>query len=616
MKYCETCHSIYPNEMDSCPKDKESLRQANDLMSGMIIRDKYEILEKIGIGGMAAVYKARHLTFNEIRAIKVVSSKLLSDQDFLKRFKNEAIITRKLTHPNAVHLDDFDTTEDGRPFIVMEYVQGRNLRSWIHGTNPIPIPRALNICKQIASALGAAHKLNIVHRDIKPDNVLLIPQPGQLESTQDLVKVLDFGIAKMADASFEGNRNATQTGMVVGTPQYVSPEQASGKIGDQIDGRSDLYSLGIVLYEMVTGKLPFHSDTPIGYLIHHLQTPPTPPPGIVQSVSSVIMKALEKDRSKRYQSADDMINAMDRVLKAPIPPPVRPATTPVTPVTPTGIPGPKPVAAPAPITQRAQPLPAASPQAQRNVAVLTPAHTTTTTGTYVAEAGGTVFDETKLRRGRPASSGASFDVKKLIIIATVLLGLVVIVYAIKQWQSNQSALSQQTAQDDARILQDVSDALSQSESLKNVHADVKRGVVTLTGTVTKSYESEAAVNKTRDVLGVRSVINNIQVPPSTEQHDSVWRSEQDKNSSSANPQPTNIHPAPTPAPPSNPASSGTSVRANRSAALQYVQQGYTQIGMRDYNGAISSFQRALALDPGNQAALNGLQKARTAKKGN
>jgi serine/threonine-protein kinase len=613
MKYCETCHSIYPNELDSCPKDKESLRQVNDLMPGMIIRDKYEVLEKIGIGGMAAVYKARHLTFNEIRAIKVVNSKLLSDQEFLKRFKNEAIITRKLTHQNAVHLDDFDTTEDGRPFIVMEYVQGRNLRSWIHGTNPLSIPRALNIAKQIASALGAAHKLSIVHRDIKPDNVLLVPQPGQLESTQDLVKVLDFGIAKMADASFEGNRNATQTGMVVGTPQYVSPEQASGKIGDQIDGRSDLYSLGIVLYEMVTGKLPFHSDTPIGYLIHHLQTAPTPPPGIVQSVSSVIMKALEKDRNRRYQSADEMISAMDRVLKSPIPPPVRPATTPVTP---TGTPGPgfKPAPAPAPITQRST-LPAALAQAQpqRNVAVLTPAHPSTTTGTYMAEAGGTVFDETKLRRGRPAASGSSFDFKKLIVIASIVVGLLVAAYAVKQWQSNRN-VSQQNAQDDARIQQDVTDSLAQSDLLKNVHADVKGGVVTLTGTVSKPYESETARNLAHDVLGVRNVVNNIQVNAPPEEHDTIWRSEQEKNS---NLPPNNTRPAPTPAPPVNPSAGNPGgPRANRAAALQYVQQGYTQIGMRDYQGAIGSFTRALALDPGNQAAQNGLQKARAAKKGN
>lgn len=612
MKYCETCHSIYSNELESCPKDKESLRQVNDLMPGMIIRDKYEVLDKIGIGGMAAVYKARHLTFNEIRAIKVVNNKLLNDKEFLNRFRNEAIITRKLRHPNAVQLDDFDTTEDGRPFIVMEYVQGRNLRSWIHGTNPIPIPRALNICKQVAAALGAAHKLNIVHRDIKPDNILLVPQPGQVESTQDLVKVLDFGIAKMADASFEGNRNATQTGMVVGTPQYVSPEQASGKIGDQIDGRSDLYSLGIVLYEMITGKLPFNSDTPIGYLIHHLQTAPTPPSGIAQSVSSVIMKALEKDRTKRYQSADDMINAMNRLLNSPIPPPVKPLATPVTP---TGIPGPRPAAA-APIPQRVQPVNPAPAPAQRNVAVLTPAHSTTT-GTYVAEAGGTVFDETKLRRGKPAATGASFDFRKMMIVAGIVVGLLVVGYIVKQVQSNRNAVSLQTAQDDARILQDVTDALAQSEPLKNVHADVKRGVVTLTGTVSKPYESEIAGNLAHDVLGVRGVINNLQIAALPEQHDTIWRSEQEKKTNGGASQPNNPRPAPTPLPQTSgngaPVSSG---HANPGAALQFVQQGYRQMGMQDYQGAIQSFQHALVLDPSSQAAQNGLQKARTARKGN
>ncbi len=617
MKYCETCHSIYSNELDSCPKDKESLRQVNDFMPGMIIRDKYEVLEKIGIGGMAAVYKARHLTFNEIRAIKVVNNKLLNDQDFLNRFRNEAIITRKLRHPNAVQLDDFDTTEDGRPFIVMEYVQGRNLRSWIHGTNPIPIPRALNICKQVAAALGAAHKLNIVHRDIKPDNILLIHQPGQVESTQDLVKVLDFGIAKMADPSFEGNRNATQTGMVVGTPQYVSPEQASGKIGDQIDGRSDLYSLGVVLYEMITGKLPFNSDTPIGYLIHHLQTPPTPPAGVAHTVSSLIMKALEKDRNRRYQSAEEMISAMSRVLNAPIPPVVKPVTTPVTP---TGIPGPRPAPV-APPPQRTQAIAAAPAQPQRNVAVLTPAHTTTT-GTYVAEAGGTVFDETKLRRRNPAAAGGSFDWRKLVIIAGIIAGLVLVTTVVKHVQSNRSASTLQEAQDDARIAQDVSDALAQSEPLKHasLHADVKRGVVRLTGTVSKPYDVEIAGNLARDVLGVRGVINELQVAAAPEQHDTIWRSEQEKNSGSENPQPNNSHPAPTPVPQANnnssSANTGNSGRGNQAAAVQYVQQGYTQMGMRDYQGAARSFQRALQLDPSSQAALNGLQKARAARKGN
>jgi serine/threonine protein kinase len=615
MKYCESCHSIFPNETESCPKDKESLREVSDLMPGMIIRDKYEVLDKVGIGGMAAVYKARHLTFNEIRAIKVVNNKLLNDPDFLKRFKNEAVITRKLRHPNAVQLDDFDTTEDGRPFIVMEYVQGRNLRSWIHGTNPIPIPRALNICKQVAAALGAAHKLGIVHRDIKPDNILLVPQPGQVESTQDLVKVLDFGIAKMADPSFDGNRNATQTGMVVGTPQYVSPEQASGKIGEHIDGRSDLYSLGIVLYEMITGKLPFNSDTPIGYLIHHLQTPPTPPAGVAQSVSALIMKALEKDRIKRFQSSDEMVAAMDRVLKTPIPPVVRSDT-------PSGIinpPGPRLTPVSGPIPQRTtQPPMAAVPtgqiQPQRNVAVLTPAHATTT-GTYMAEHGGTVFDETKLRRGKPSVHGsAPFDWKKFMLVAGIIAALVLVYVIVQQVKSGPHSVSVQSAQDDARITQDVTDALARSEPLQHasVHASVQNGVVTLTGTVGKPYESEIAGNLAREVLGVRDVLNEITVVAPREEAEPVWRSEKNKNPSTTNPTPNNSHPATTPIPQSN--TNNGSGHGNQAAAEQYVMQGYRQMAMQDYQGAVSSFQRALQTDPGSQAAKTGLQKARAARK--
>ncbi|PYX77688.1 MAG: hypothetical protein DMG66_06870, partial [Acidobacteria bacterium] len=199
MKYCDVCHSTYPTEFTSCPKDKATLRPLHELAPGMVIRDKYEILERIGVGGMATVYKARHLTFGEIRAIKVVSNKLVDDENFLKRFKAEAIITRKLRHPNAVQLDDFDTMADGRPFIVMEFVQGRSLRSWINDLRTLPPARALNITKQVASALGAAHKLGIVHRDIKPDNIIVIPQPAPpgSDSAGDQVKVFDFGIAKI-----------------------------------------------------------------------------------------------------------------------------------------------------------------------------------------------------------------------------------------------------------------------------------------------------------------------------------------------------------------------------------------------------------------------------------
>ncbi|HZR27396.1 MAG TPA: BON domain-containing protein, partial [Terriglobales bacterium] len=446
-------------------------------------------------------------------------------------------------------------------------------------------------------------------------NILLVPQPGQVESTQDLVKVLDFGIAKMADPSFEGNRNATQTGMVVGTPQYVSPEQASGKIGEHIDGRSDLYSLGIVLYEMITGKLPFNSDTPIGFLIHHLQTPPTPPAGIAQSVSALIMKSLEKDRVKRFQSADEMVAAMDRVLKTPIPPIVRP-DMPSGPVNP---PGPRLTPVSGPLPQRTAPPPMAVPtgqiQPQRNVAVLTPAHATTT-GTYMAEHGGTVFDETKLRRGKPAAHGSTpFDWKKFLIIGGIIAALLLVGMIVKQVESGPHSVSVQSAQDDARIMQDVTDALARSEPLQHasVHASVQNGVVTLTGTVGKPYESEIAGNLAREVLGVRDVLNEITVVAPREAEEPVWRSEQNNRTNTTNPRP-----APTPVPQTNTNNgsnnSSTSGRGNQAAAEQFVMQGYRQMAMQDYQGAISSFQRALQTDPGSQAAKTGLQKARAARK--
>ncbi len=297
MKYCDVCHFTYPNEFTTCPKDQALLRVTSDIAPGSIIRDKYLILEKIGSGVMAAVYRARHLAFNEICALKVVSTKLMDDDAFIRRFKTEAVVTRRLQHPNAVRVDDLDTTEDGRPFIVMECVEGRDLRALIQREGPLQVDRALNIARQVASALTAAHALGITHRDIKPDNILLVTE----EDGSETVKVLDFGIAKVREGAMDlgGGYTATKTGMVVGTPQYISPEQAMGKQGDAVDGRADLYSLGVVLYEMLTGHLPFDSDTPVGLLLHHIQTIPTPPHelcpelDIPEALSLLLMKALE-----------------------------------------------------------------------------------------------------------------------------------------------------------------------------------------------------------------------------------------------------------------------------------------------------------------------------------
>lgn len=282
----------------------------------MVIRNKYEILGRIGVGGMGAVYRGRHVTFNELCAIKVVNDSIAGDTNFLQRFQTEAVVTRKLRHPNAVRVDDFDYTEDGRPFIVMELVEGRNVGEVLQAQGPFLVPRALRIATQTARALGAAHKLGFVHRDIKPGNIILTVD----EQGQEVAKVLDFGIAKLRQAVGDAQSGMTMTGMVVGTPLYMSPEQFMGKkAAGEIDGRSDLYSLGVVLYQMVTARLPFDGDTLYAVMMQHMEgnvRPPhelTPELGIPGSLSDVILKAIDKSPAQRYQSAEEFIAALDQV---------------------------------------------------------------------------------------------------------------------------------------------------------------------------------------------------------------------------------------------------------------------------------------------------------------
>jgi serine/threonine-protein kinase len=287
---------------------------AAELTEGMVLKGKYEVLEKVGVGGMATVYRVRHLHLQEDVAIKVVSSSLAADPDFLERFQTEAVVTRKLRHLNAVRLDDFDVTDDGRPFIVMEFVRGKSLRTLLKEGWLSPA-RAADIARQVALALGAAHELGIIHRDIKPDNILLVPQADG----NNLVKVLDFGIARVSGelATVAANHTPTRTGIILGTPQYVSPEQAKGGRSADMDGRSDLYSLGVVLYEMLTGGQPYHAENPLDLLLQHIQAVPTPPhlanscARISLAMSELVMKALEKDPAKRFQTAAEMAQALN-----------------------------------------------------------------------------------------------------------------------------------------------------------------------------------------------------------------------------------------------------------------------------------------------------------------
>jgi serine/threonine protein kinase len=310
MKTCPTCQAGFPTSFAVCPQDGTPLVEVGAWSPGAVVRGKYRILSKIGQGGMGAVYKALHVTFDELRAIKVISPELIHDQLFVKRFKHEAVITRKLQHPNAVRVDDIDEAEDGRPFIVMEFIEGQSLRKLIEDHGAMPVERACSIIKQSAAALDAAHRLGMVHRDIKPDNIVLVETP---EGEQ--AKVLDFGIAKLKEGRTGemGGMTLTGTGVVIGTPQYMSPEQAMGRRGDQLDGRSDLYSLGIVMYQMLTGELPFRADTTMEMLIAHLQQPPInvravrPELQIPAGVANVVMRLLAKKPEDRPANAMALI---------------------------------------------------------------------------------------------------------------------------------------------------------------------------------------------------------------------------------------------------------------------------------------------------------------------
>jgi len=567
MKYCDACHATYPNEFQTCPKDQAVLRTISELRQGMVIRDKYQVMEKIGAGGMAVVYKAKHLAFNELRAIKVVNSRLLDDESFIKRFKSEAIITRKLQHPNAVRVDDLDSTEDGRPFMVMEYVHGNDLRHVIQKTGPLAVRRALSITRQVAAALGAAHALGITHRDIKPDNIL-ITDPGD---GSDVVKVLDFGIAKAREAGLESVHSATKTGMVVGTPQYISPEQAMGRHGDQIDGRADLYSLGVVLYEMVTGRLPFESDTPMGMLLHHIQSIPprahemSPELRIPESLSLVLVRALEKDRALRFQTANEFVVALEDVEHE--------LATGVTNIRTRPAMAPPPAAAAAPARARTpQPMAARpAPPAPR----------------YVAP---------------PAPSRSWM----IYLGALVLIGgLVGGIYWVKSGQAETANGTAGTTNvslllPDDRIANDVRSTLAGSADIKSkIEVGVRDGVVTLQGKVSGLYEQQMAESLAKSVSGVKQVKNLTEY----ERVSPVLDDASAQATPAATPRPQRAQP---------PAPKGPSA-ADKQRAQELVTRGESQHRNADYDGAIASFNEALAKDPDNAAARNGIAKAQKAK---
>jgi serine/threonine-protein kinase len=259
------------------------------------------IVRKIGAGGMADVYLAEDQELGRRVAIKILNNRHANDVQFIERFRREAKNAAALNHPNIVSIYDRGEAEDTY-YIAMEYLDGRSLKELIVGRGPAPVNVGVEYARQILSALRFAHRHGIVHRDIKPHNVL-VDREGR-------VKVTDFGIARA------GTSQMTEAGSIVGTAQYLSPEQARG---GEVDQRSDLYSLGIVLYELLTGQTPFDGDTPVEIAMKHLSATPRPPSQIRRDVprdlDMVVMRALAKDPEARYQSADEMEADLERVLR-------------------------------------------------------------------------------------------------------------------------------------------------------------------------------------------------------------------------------------------------------------------------------------------------------------
>jgi serine/threonine-protein kinase len=287
-------------------------------MVGTVISDRYMLQDVIGEGGMAAVYLAEHLHMKKRVAIKVLHPEMTRLPEVVARFEREAMAASHIEHPNVAAATDFGKLPDGSFFLVLEYIEGKSLRDVINEGRVEP-RRAMHVLKQVAAALARAHALGIVHRDLKPENVMLVERDGD----RDFVKVLDFGIAKVPvgelSPASKGGPVLTQLGMVYGTPEYMAPEQA---LGEEVDARADLYSLGVMAYEMLTGRRPYEHDSKVTLLGMHV-TAPVPSltakaPDLVAplGIEPVVQKLLAKDASARYADAKEVIEAIDPFLVA------------------------------------------------------------------------------------------------------------------------------------------------------------------------------------------------------------------------------------------------------------------------------------------------------------
>ncbi|HMJ16156.1 MAG TPA: protein kinase [Polyangiaceae bacterium] len=312
---CPLCHHHFSGaDARFCPFDGETLRPSNtwnpsaDPLLGSVIDKRYEVIEVLGEGGMGTVYRVRHAALGRQFALKALRRDLAVDSELSARFIQEAKAAAAVVHAGVVQITDFGTLPSGQPYFVMELLQGQPLSWLLHSGGPLPAARAVRVLLMVAEALAAAHEAGVIHRDLKPDNIQVAEAPGE----RDLVKVLDFGLAKVAGAS-----RLTRAGMVFGTPHYMSPEQAAG---EQVDQRSDIYSLGIVMYEMFTGRVPFEADSYMGVLTKHMYVEPMRPSELVSdnkslgALEDILLRCLEKKPAQRFASMAELIAALTSVV--------------------------------------------------------------------------------------------------------------------------------------------------------------------------------------------------------------------------------------------------------------------------------------------------------------
>jgi hypothetical protein len=305
---CPQCGKSFPETVKLCPDDGTVLEHAPPTATqvGKVLDGKYRLDAFLSKGGMGAVYRATHVMLNKTVAVKLINPELVTSPEIVRRFQREARAATALSHPNIVSVYDLGQTTEGTLYIAMEFVDGPSLKSVIESGGPVPVMRTLTLARQLASALSAAHRQGIIHRDLKPHNVML----ARSHDGQEIAKLVDFGIAK----TFDEGTELTVAGFSLGTPQYMAPEQAEGRT---VDARSDLYSFGIILYEMLAGEVPFNATSAASVLIKHIKEAPVPPSvknprvAIPPQVEAIVLRCLAKDPAERFQTADELGRALE-----------------------------------------------------------------------------------------------------------------------------------------------------------------------------------------------------------------------------------------------------------------------------------------------------------------